>query len=163
MERNHEFTLKFAVPVRTTAPDDWIEELAEAGCNDALIGTGIPGRLALDFDRVSSDADSALRSAVADVQRAIPEARLIEAGPDYVGLTEIADLLGISRQAMRKTMAKNIEQFPLPVHDGNPSIWHLKDVLQWMRGAQAREIDDSLMEIAETTYALNERRQELAA
>jgi len=56
-------------------------------------------------------------SAVPDVQRAIPGARLIEAGPDYVGLTEIAKLLGISRQAMRKVMAKNIETFPLPVHE----------------------------------------------
>lgn len=54
---------------------------------------------------------------------------MIEAGPDYVGLTEIAELLGISRQAMRKIMATNIEAFPLPVHEGNPSIWHLKNKL----------------------------------
>lgn len=146
------------MPARTGQPTEWIEQLAEAGCDDALVGTGIPGRLALDFHRCTPDAATALRSAVADVMRTIPDARLIEAGPDFVGLTDIAELLGVSRQAMRKLMARNIDDFPLPVHDGNPTIWHLKDVLGWMRGDQVREVDDSLMEIAETTYVLNERR-----
>lgn len=163
MERTYEFTLKFAVPVRTAQPDDWIDRLAEAGCDDALIGTGIPGRLALDFDRVATDADSALRSAVADVQRAIPGARLIEAGPDYVGLSEIAELLGISRQAMRKIMAKNIETFPLPVHEGNPSIWHLKDVLGWMREEQGRAVDGVIEEVSAVAWRVNSGRGLVAA
>jgi len=159
MERTYEFTFKFAVPVRSAEPDDWIDSLAEAGCDDALIGTGIPGRLALEFDRVAPDANSALHSAVADVQRAIPEARLIEAGPDYVGLTEIAELLGISRQAMRKIMAKNIERFPLPVHEGNPSIWHLKDVLGWMREEQGRAVDAAVEEVAVVAWRVNLARR----
>lgn len=163
MERNYEFTLKFAVPVRTAEPDDWIDSLADAGCDDALIGTGISGRLALEFDRTASDADSALHSAVEDVQRAIPEARLIEAGPDYVGLTEIAALLGISRQAMRKIMAKNIEAFPFPVHEGNPTIWHLKDVLDWMRKEQGREIDAPIEEVSVVAYKVNSTRPAVAA
>src|SRR6056297_3549436 len=163
MERTYEFTLKFAVPVRTAEPDDWIDSLAEAGCDDALIGTGIPGRLALEFDRVAPDADSALRSAVADVQRAIPEARLIEAGPDYVGLTETAALLGISRQAMRKIMEKNIEAFPLPVHEGNPTIWHLKDVLEWMRKEQGRKIDAPIEEVSVVACKMNSARRAVAA
>jgi len=163
MERTYEFSLKFAVPVRTTEPDDWIDRLAEAGCDDALIGTGIPGRLALEFDRLAPDADSALLSAVADVQRAIPEARLIEAGPDYVGLTEIAELLGISRQAMRKIMAKNIETFPLPVHEGNPSIWHLKDVLGWMRKEQGRAVDAAIEEVSAVACRVNSGRRAVAA
>lgn len=163
MERTFEFTLKFAVPVRTAEPDDWIDRLADAGCDDALIGTGIAGRLALNFDRIATDADSALRSAVADVQRAIPEARLIEAGPDYVGLTEIAELLGISRQAMRKIMAKNIETFPLPIHEGSPSIWHLKDVLGWMREEQGRAVDAAIEEVSVVACRLNSGRRSVAA
>ncbi len=163
MKRNYAFSLKFAVPVRTTEPDDWIDRLADAGCDDALIGTGIPGRLALEFDRISADANSALRSTVADVQRAIPEARLIEAGPDYVGLTEIAELLGISRQAMRKIMSKNIEAFPLPVREGNPSIWHLKDVLEWMRKHQGRAVDQATEEISAVAYTINASRHRVAA
>lgn len=73
---------------------------------------------------------------------------MIEAGPDYVGLTEIAELLGISRQAMRKILTKNIETFPLPVHEGNPSIWHLKDVLGWMREEQGRAFDSAIEEVS---------------
>lgn len=78
MERTYEFTLRFAVPVGTTEPDDWIDRLAEAGCDDALIGTGVPGLLALKFDRTASGVALAIRSASADVQRAISEARLTE-------------------------------------------------------------------------------------
>lgn len=100
-------------------------------------------------------AELPLRSAVSDVQRAIPEALLIEAGPDYVGLTEIAELLGISRQAMRKTMAKNIETFPLPVHEGNPSLWHLKDVLMWMREEQGRAVDVRVEEVSVVACRVN--------
>lgn len=163
MERIYRFTLKFAVPVRTIEPDDWVDRLAESGCDDALVGTGMPGRLALEFDRTASDADSALNSAVQDVQRAIPEARFIEAGPDYVGLTEIAALLGISRQAMRKIMAKNIEAFPFPIHEGNPTIWHLKDVLEWMRKEQGREIDASIEEVSVVARKVNSTRRAVAA
>ena len=163
MEHTYEFTLKFAVPVRTTEPDDWIDSLAEAGCHDALIGTGIPGRLALEFDRSASDADSALHSAIADVQRAIPEVRLIEVSPDYVGLTEIAELSGSSRQAIRKTMERNIATIPLPVHEGSPSIWHLKDVLEWLRQRQGRAVDHATEEISAAACRINASRCAIAA
>ena len=163
VDRVYHFTLKFAVPVRTTAPEDWIDRLAEAGSVDALVGTGIPGRLALEFDRSAANAHAALHSAVTDVQRAIPEARLIEAGPDYVGLTEIAELLGISRQAMRKIMSNNIESFPLPVHEGNPSIWHLKYVLDWMRQHQGRSIDENTEDVSTAAFRMNSVRRAAAA
>lgn len=162
-DRTYQFTLKFAVPVRTIAPEDWIDRLAEAGCDDALVGTGMPGRLALVFDRSAADADAALQSAITDVQHAIPEARLIEAAPDYVGLTEIAELLGISRQAMRKIMSQNIESFPLPVHEGNPSIWHLKEVLDWMRQHQGRPIDKKTEDLSAAAYRMNSARRAVAA
>jgi predicted DNA-binding transcriptional regulator AlpA len=159
----YEFTLKFAVPVRTEHPDDWIERLAESGCDDALIGTGMPGRLALAFDRAAETAEEALRSALADVRRAIPEAQLIEAGPDFVGITEMADFLGISRQAMRKTVERHIDTFPLPVHEGNPSLWHLQDALEWLQQVQGRETDEALREVARSAYALNINRGREAA
>ncbi len=69
-----------------------------AGCDDALVGVGQPGRIALDFTREARSASEAVLSAIKDVQRAIPGARLIEAGPDYVGLTEVAEMVGVTRQ-----------------------------------------------------------------
>ena len=96
---------------------------------NVLVGLGRHGRIALDFIREASTADDAILSALADIQRAIPEAKLVAATPDLVGLTDIANLLGFSRQYMRKLAAKKGAGFPLPIHEGKPAIWHLSTVL----------------------------------
>lgn len=54
-----------------------MERLAE-GRDDALIGVGLPGRLALEFVREAHSAHEAIEGAIEDVRRAIPNARLIE-------------------------------------------------------------------------------------
>jgi hypothetical protein len=54
---------------------------SDAGCDDALVGIGQPGRLALEFTRKSASARAVLRSALTDVKCAIPCARLLEAAP----------------------------------------------------------------------------------
>ncbi|MBU5890001.1 DNA-binding protein, partial [Vibrio cholerae O1] len=76
-------------------------------------------RLALEFTREAVDADEAVRSALADVRRAAPSARLIEVAPDLVGLTDVADIVGVSRQNMRKLMLAHPGSFPAPVHEGS--------------------------------------------
>jgi hypothetical protein len=53
-------------------PDLLVERLAEAGCEDALIGTGHAGRLALEFTREAPSAGAAVRSALRDVRRGAP-------------------------------------------------------------------------------------------
>ena len=60
--------------------------LGEAGCDDALIGVGRPGRIALNFDCEADSAFAAVAGAVSEVRAAIPEAWLIEVAPDLVGL-----------------------------------------------------------------------------
>jgi hypothetical protein len=42
--------------------------------------------------------------ASSDVRAALPEAILIEAAPDYVGLSDVADSVGVTRQNLRKLM-----------------------------------------------------------
>lgn len=59
--------------------DVLVERLAEEGCDDALVGDGQPGRLALEFVREAPSAHGAIEVAIEDVGRAIPNARLIEA------------------------------------------------------------------------------------
>jgi predicted DNA-binding transcriptional regulator AlpA len=56
-------------------------------------------------------------------------AKLIEAAPDFVGLTDVADLVGVTRQNMRKLMLSHATTFPTPVHQGSASVWHLADVM----------------------------------
>src|SRR3990167_3343335 len=97
-----EFTLKYRLSANDANHDALVERLYEAGCDDALVGLGVPGQLGLEFIREASSAEEAILSALADVRRAIPDAQLIEVGPDLVGLTEVADLLEMSRQNMRK-------------------------------------------------------------
>lgn len=74
------FTLKYQLADDDRDPDALVERLGEVGCDDALVGIGQPGRLALEFTREAADADEAVRSALADVRRAVPSARLISDG-----------------------------------------------------------------------------------
>ena len=69
------FTLKYQLADEDRDADALVERLGEAGCDDALVGIGQPGRLALEFTREAADADEAVRSALADVRCAAPTAR----------------------------------------------------------------------------------------
>lgn len=151
----YDFTLRFALGQPDADPELFVDKLLAEGCDDALIGLGLQGRIALSFSREASSADKAILSALADVQRAIPEARLIEATPDLVGLTDIANLLGFSRQYMRKLAVKKGAGFPPPVHEGKPAIWHLSTVLSWFADCKTREVDASLLDIARVNRQCN--------
>lgn len=150
------FKLTFHLAAHDADADALVERLGAAGCDDALIGIGQPGRIALAFTRDADSAFAALTSALADVRRAIPSARLIEAGPDLVGLTDIADLVKVSRQNMRKLALTHFRTFPTPVHEGSSALWHLADVLDWMvqRGSDY-QLDAGTGEVAAAAKQLN--------
>lgn len=57
--------------------DAIIDRLAEDGCDDALVGVGQPGCLALEFVREAPSAHDAVEGAIEDVHRALPNARLV--------------------------------------------------------------------------------------
>jgi hypothetical protein len=73
----YEFSLKYQVTANANT-DQLIERLGAAGCDDALIGTGNLEHIALDFVRDATSLETALISALAAVQAAIPGATLIE-------------------------------------------------------------------------------------
>jgi len=72
------FTLKYHLSDTDQDADALVERLAEAGCDDALVGVGLRGLLALAFVRDAASADAAVHSAQEDVRHAVPCARLIE-------------------------------------------------------------------------------------
>jgi hypothetical protein len=80
------FTLKYQIPSETGAIDTLVERLAQEGCDDALVGVGQPGYLALQFLREAATAREAIESAMEDIGRAAPHARLIEISPELQGL-----------------------------------------------------------------------------
>ena len=149
------FTLKYQLTDEDRDPDALVERLGEAGCDDSLVGIGQPGRLALEFTREAADADDAVRSALADVRRAAPSARLIEVAPDLVGLTDVADIVGVSRQNMRKLMLAHPGSFPAPVHEGSASIWHLADVLAWLQAKGSYSLTRDVQEVARVALQVN--------
>ncbi|UEQ05033.1 DNA-binding protein [Halomonas profundus] len=147
------FTLKYQLA--DSDLDALVERLGAAGCDDALVGVGQPGRLALEFSREAGSAAEAVHSALVDVKKAIPSARLIEASPDLVGLTDVADVVGVSRQAMRKLMLTHRATFPVPVHEGSASIWHLAEVLDWLMTREGYQIDVGVLDIAKVALEVN--------
>lgn len=150
------FTLKYQLMEQAaTSHDELVERLGEAGCDDALVGIGLPGRIALEFVREADSAEHALLSAVADVRKAIPTAVLIEAAPDLVGLTDVADVVGVSRQNMRKLMLAHTTTFPVPVHEGSASLWHLAEVMAWLEARGTYRIEAPLLEVATTAMQIN--------
>jgi len=149
------FTLRFQLSKPALPEEQLLQRLIEAGCDDALVGLGVPGKVALEFTRDASSAKRAVLSAIRDVQRAAPDAQLIEAAPDFVGLTDVADIIGVSRQNMRKLMLSHSPHFPQPVHDGKTALWHLADVLEWLEQRGSYVIPVETRDLAQVTLRLN--------
>ena len=151
----YEFTLKFSLQNAQADPQEYVELLGRNGCADALIGIGQRGRIAFSFTREATSAYEAVSSAIENIRKVLPNARLIEAAPDLVGLTETADLLGCTRQNMRQLTIRAGAAFPAPVRTGKPTIWHLSQILVWMNKNRKYEIDEALIDVAKTNMEVN--------
>lgn len=151
----YEFILKYALPDENTDASDYLNALFEAGCDDATIGVGKSGAIALEFVREAASADEAVLSAIADAKKAIPDAELIEVSPDLVTPTEIASVIGCSRQNIQKIIANPRKRFPNPIHQSAAGgIWHLEPVLRWFL-EDGVSINENLLEIAKISMTAN--------
>jgi predicted DNA-binding transcriptional regulator AlpA len=153
--KEYEFTLKFNFPDSSVNPESYLDSLAQAGCDDALVGIGQQGRIAFNFNREADSALSALCSAIEQVKSVIPGVQLIEATPDFVGLSDIAEVVGCSQQNLRQLMLNNQASFPPPVYEGKAAIWHLSSVLDWLKDKKDYAIDNALLDMAKATMQLN--------
>jgi hypothetical protein len=163
----YEFTLKFHLPTNAKDPSACLDALYEAGCDDATIGVGKQGSIALAFARDARSAAEAVDSAIQAVTKAIPKARLIEIAPDLVDLADLAALLGCTRQNMQKYATGRIrsvsEPFPDPVATGNPNLYRLAEVVSWFARNTELHPSDELVELARTIskVSLDIQRQRL--
>lgn len=151
----YEFTLKYRLAAADSDADELVERLGAAGCGDALVGIGQPGRIALDFSREARSAQAAVVSAMLAIKKAIPTARLVEVSPDSVGLTDIAELVGVSRQNMRQLSLAHAKNFPTPFHSGTVELWHLAHVLEWLKERGTYRIEQSLVDVAQVAMQIN--------
>ncbi len=148
--KDYEFTLMFALPNDQDDPAQCLDALFDAGCDDAVVGTGTPGSISLEFIREAQSAGEAVDSAISDVGKAVPGAELIEAKPDLVGLTDVAEILNCSRQNVRKYMVA-YRGFPRPAYMGNSQLWHLWEVARF----QKFSMPTAVAEIARATFKIN--------
>ncbi len=155
---SYTFVLNAKLPHRDDDPEKYLNALYEAGCDDALVGVGQYGMVGLDFTREAPSAEIALRSAIADVQAAIPGASLVQVGPDLVGLTEMAEIFGFTRQNMRKYATGQSgahEVFPVPVVLGEPSLWHLAEIVVWLQKHTAIRPSPDVLEVSKAAAQIN--------
>ena len=149
----YDFTLTFTIP-NPEERDRYVEKLYEANCDDALIGIGKTGSIALNFIREKETAYQAIYSAIHDVREIIPEAIFLQAEPDLVGMSDLADLIGCTRQNIRKLLT-NDSSSPSPCYSYAFSLWHLADILFWLQESKSYAIDQSLLEVSEVNMKLN--------
>jgi hypothetical protein len=151
----YEFTLRFTLPTPDVEMDRLIDALYDHGCDDALVGIGQLGRIALDFTRAADSAHEAVLSAIADVRTAIPGVLLVEATPDLVGVSDVAAMFGCSRQNIRKLILTGSSKAPVPAHEGKSSLWHLGPLLHWLVQEKQYEVGPGLLDLADATMQVN--------
>jgi hypothetical protein len=142
MPETYEFTLLVAGADLQT--DEALNSLAEAGCDDATVGSS-GGVQHLDFDREGSSYLAAVMSAISDVEAAVPGARVIRVLPDeYVSLVEIADRTGRTRESVRLLSIgeRGPRAFPLPAarEAERNKLWRWTEVAAWFTGALGESV-----------------------
>lgn len=128
------------------------------GCDDALVcfyGTSVY----LEFDRESETLSSAILSAVHNIETAGIAARVESVDSTLVGLSDIAERTGLSRQAVAllKDGARGRGQFPAPVQrvKGNSPLWSWRKVVEWLVSENRIVGDSPLVANARVLDSLN--------
>ena len=139
----HTFTLIVAGP--DLQADALIDDVFEAGCDDALIGRA-DGIQFADFDREADTLQDAVLSAVAALESiaGITVVRLADAG--LVSMADIAARTGRTRESVRLLIAgeRGPGGFPPPVTDPRSRyrLWRSHEVETWLQGHLATVFDD---------------------
>ena len=153
----YQFSLTFRLQEPQIDPEIYLDDLFEAGCDDATPAIGKLGYIAFDFTREAPNAFEAVTSAIANVKQAIPDASLVEATPDMGGISDIAELLNCSRQNVRQLIFSDIET-PPPVHEGKSALWHMADILVHFQSKQRCVVKSEVIDLTAVNRAINAMR-----
>ena len=129
---SYQFTLIVEGP--DLQSDTVVDALFDAGCDDALVGR-TDGIQYLDFDRDGPNPETAILSAIADVER-LPGVEVIRiAGCGLVSMADIATRTRRSRESIRLlvTNERGPGGFPAPVTDPRTRyrLWRWSEVRRW--------------------------------
>lgn len=145
----HNFTLVLSgVSSETEGLED---ALFIAGCSDALIcfyGKSVY----MEFDRESDTLNKAVATAIRDVEGAGIKALVESVDSTLVGLSDIADLSKLSRQAIAllKDGSRGKGNFPNPIQriKGQSPLWSWAEVATWLTESGRMSPEDPLVKNA---------------
>src|SRR5437588_13088366 len=114
----------------TALRDSIVQALLDGGCGDGLFGIE-QGVHTIEFDRRAETFEAAVLVALEDVERAVPDVRIVRVEPDeLVTASGIAERTGRTRQSVAQLIAgergRERGEFPTPLTttDGRTKIWH---------------------------------------
>ena len=108
-----EFELVFALPEGDHDAFDLMDVVFEAGFEDAIVGTGVPGMIGIALEAASDHAEDAILDAARAIQKQLPAGSVLrEVRPDLVSLADVAKRLDVTRQSLQK------RKMPLPSQGG---------------------------------------------
>lgn len=165
--KDYEFALRYHVGSMDLTMDQIDDALFEAGCDDALVSHNGAGLIELDFTREAESVAEAVESAMECVKNALPNSVLVEAKPDYVGVTDVAEYCKVSRQYIQKLLSTHvINLVPLTVV-GKSSVYRLAPAIAEIkkREVPGLTLPPELEELSALTMKINlqnEQAQQLA-
>ncbi len=137
-----------------------------SGCDDALVcfyGKSVY----LEFDRASENFTKAVLSAINDIESGDTGAIVLSVDANLVGLSDIAELTHMSRQAiaMLKDGTRGPGDFPSPIQriKGFSPLWRWADVARWLhnKGKLSAELaaNAQQLDIINVALQLRETKQ----
>ncbi|WP_333849092.1 helix-turn-helix transcriptional regulator [Leclercia sp.] len=119
-----------------TSETEGLEDaLYKSGCDDALI-CAYGNSVYLIFDREADSLDAAISSAIDNIESAGIGAIVESVDSALVGLSDIAEMTNMSRQAiaMLKDGTRGSGDFPCPIQriKGQSPLWDWGEVAHWL-------------------------------
>ncbi|AEF46832.1 DNA-binding protein [Serratia sp. AS12] len=138
------------------------DALYAGGCDDGLI-CFYGKTVYLEFDRESDSFAKAIFSAIEDIESAGIAAQVVSVDSSLVGLSDIAELTDMSRQAiaMLKDGTRGSGDFPSPIQriKGSSPLWRWASVATWLasKGKIGQELADNARCLENINLALQLR------
>lgn len=129
-----EFDIVFALPEGEFDVLDLSSAVFEAGFEDAVVGSGQSGLLAVALEMEGEDAESVIVSAARAILKYLPKGSFLrEVRPDLVSLADVAKRLNIKRQALQK------RRMPTPALCGHYRITEVAEAIVTVGGPGRRK------------------------
>jgi hypothetical protein len=141
------FSITLSVPQLDVRADDYVRDVAHNLAGVPVRRQLDPTHLTLVVEIGSEDPALLLLRAVDAVRTAIPQAVVLEANPDLLPLTTIAEYVGLPHRSLERLRDEYPESFPREAIPAG-GLWHFAHILRWVRAVGAIHVDTSVLDVA---------------